>query len=170
MAPAIKQSQRRSIRLKDYDYSQEGAYFVTMRTRKKSCVLGKVLGGEMQLNRYGHIVNECWGQIPTHFPNVEIDGFVAMPNHIHGIVAIVDNCKGTACRAPTEMIERFGKPTACSLPTIVRSFKSAVTRRINALRQTQGVQVWQRNYYEHVIRNEDDLNEIRRYILDNPVK
>jgi REP element-mobilizing transposase RayT len=156
--------------LKDYDYSQAGAYFMTICTHSHKCLFGEIVSGATQLNKFGNVVNKCWLEIPHHFPNVEVDAFAIMPNHIHGIMSIVDNCRGTACRAPTEMIERFGKPTACSLPTIVRSFKSAATKRINALRKTPGARIWQRNYYEHVIRNEDDLNEIRQYILDNPVK
>jgi len=157
---------RRSIRLKDYDYCQEGAYFVTICTHSHKCLFGEIVSGATQLNRFGNVVNKCWLEIPHHFPNVEIDTFVVMPNHFHGILVIHD-CRGTACRAPTE---KFGRPTPRSLPTIIRSFKSAVTKRINALRKTPGARLWQRNYYEHVIRNEDDLNEIRQYILDNPVK
>jgi len=165
LAPDIKQ--RRSIRLNDYDYSQEGAYFVTICTHRHKFLFGKIVDSAIQLNRLGNVVNKCWLEIPHHFPNAEVDAFVIMPNHIHGIVSIVDNCRGTACRAPTE---KFGRPAPNSLPTIIRSFKSAVTKRINSLRQTPGARLWQRNYYEHVIRNETDLNDIRQYILDNPVK
>jgi putative transposase len=161
---------RRSIRLTDYDYSQEGAYFVTICAHSHKCLFGKIVDGVMRLNRFGNVVNKCWLEIPHHFPNMEIDTFIIMPNHFHGIVAIVDNRRGTACRAPTKMIERFGKPTTCSLPTIVRSFKSAATKRINVVRGTPGARLWQSNYYEHVIRNETDLNDIRQYLLDNPVK
>jgi len=100
--------------------------------------------------------------------NIELDVSVVMPNHFHGILTIVDHCRGTVHRAPT--LEQFGKPTSGSLPTIVRYFKSAVTRRINELRGTPYTPVWQRNYYEHVIRNETDLNEIREYIINNPLK
>ena len=167
LAPDNKQSRRRSVRLKDYDYSQEGAYFVTICTYRKVCILGEIVNAEMRLNKYGNTVSKCWLEIPRHFPNVEIDAFVIMPNHVHGIVNIVDDCRGTACRAPTE---KFGRPTTRSLPTIIRSYKSAVTKRINVLCGTQDTCLWQRNYYEHVIRNEHDLNEIRQYILDNPVK
>ncbi|MBM3155975.1 MAG: transposase [Chloroflexi bacterium] len=159
--------QRRSICLKDYDYSQEGAYFVTICMQDKVCVLGEVVNGEMQLNKYGQVVDGCWLEIPRHFQDIGIDAFVVMPNHVHGIAMIIDKCRGTACRAPTE---KFGHPTPKSLPTIIRSFKSAVTNRINALRGTPGAPFWQRNYYEHVIRNETDFNDIRQYILDNPIK
>jgi len=159
LAPDREESQRRSIRLQDYDYSQEGTYFVTI------CTYNKVFLFENDKIR--NIAQQCWLEIPEHFPNVKVDAFVIMPNHIHGIVSIVDNCRGTACRAPTE---KFGRPTPRSLPTIIRSFKSAVTKRVNALRGTPGARLWQHNYYEHVIRNEHDLNDTRQYILDNPVK
>ena len=91
-----------------------------------------------------------------------------MPNHFHGILTIIGDGEGTARRAPT--MERFGKPTSGSLPTIVRAFKSAVTKRINELCGTPGASMWQRNCYEHVIRSETDLAEIREYIADNPLK
>jgi len=129
--------------------------------------LGDVVNGEMRLNELGQVVKSEWLKTAEIRDNVKLDAFVIMPNHIHGIVVITDNCRGTACRAPTE---QFGKPTPGSLSTIVRSFKSAVTKRINEMRHTPGIPIWQRNYYEHVIRNEDDLNEIREYILNNPLR
>ena len=162
--------QRRSIRLKDYDYSQAGAYFVTMCTHKKECVLGNVINGEMQLNECGRAVKEEWVKTAEIRNNVELDVSVVMPNHFHGILAIVDDCRGTARCAPTVGNRQFGKMTSASVPAIIRSFKSAVSRRINELRGTPRTPIWQRNYYEHVIRNEDDLNEIREYIVNNPLK
>jgi len=154
--------QRRLIRLQGYDYSQPGAYFVTI------CTYNGVLLFEDEAIRT--IAERCWLEIPHHFTTVELDEWVVMPNHLHGIVAIVDDGRGTACRAPTPIYERFGKPTSGSLPTIVRSFKSAATKRINQMRHTPGAPLWQRNYYEHIIRNEDELNRLREYILDNPVQ
>jgi len=91
-----------------------------------------------------------------------------MPNHIHSIIILVDGGRGTLQRAPTA--EQFGKPTSDSIPTIVRLFKSATTKRINELRNTPGIPIWQRNYYEHIIRSEESLNRIRQYILDNPAR
>ena len=168
MSHNLAKHQRRSIRLKDYDYSQAGAYFVTLCIRNKECILGKVVDGEMMLNAYGRLVEEEWIKTADMRRNVGLDVFVVMPNHFHGILAIVDKCRGTVHRAPTQ--EQFAKPTSGSLPTIVRYFKSAVTRRINELRGIPYKPVWQRNYYEHVIRNENDLNEIREYIVNNPLK
>jgi REP element-mobilizing transposase RayT len=158
---------RLSIRLKDYDYSQNSAYFVTICTHNCRRLFGKAVIEKIQLNVYGRTVTECWDEIPRHFKNVILDEFTVMPNHVHGILSILDG-RGTACRVPT--VERFGSPVVNSLPTIVRSFKSAVTNRINKIGRTPGTLVWQRNYYEHVIRNEDKLNEIRQYIQFNPLK
>ena len=91
-----------------------------------------------------------------------------MPNHFHGIIYIESTRRGTARRAPT--IEQFGKPSTNSLPTIVRSFKSAVTKQINQSCDMPGTPIWQRNYYEHIIRDEISLNKIREYIINNPIK
>ncbi len=165
---------RRSVRLKDYDYSQAGAYFITICTHDRECVFGNVVEGDVILSEYGRVVEAEWVKTANIRNNVELDIFVAMPNHFHGVLIIVGggNCtgRGTARRASTAMSERFGKPTSGSLPTIVRSFKSAVTRRINELRGTPRAPVWQRSYYEHVVRGEDDLDEIRKYIMSNPLK
>jgi REP element-mobilizing transposase RayT len=155
---------RNSNRLHDYDYSQEGMYFVTICAQDRACLFGDIRDGEMVLNEYGQCALRCWQAIPDHFNDTDVDEIMIMPNHVHGIVVI--GCRGTACRAPTK--ERFGKPVAGSLPTIIRSFKSAVTKQINAIRGTSGQPIWQRNYYEHVIRDERDLYRIRQYIITNP--
>ncbi|MDI6839800.1 MAG: transposase [bacterium] len=155
--------QRKSIQLKGYDYSQSRAYFVTVCIHNKECLLGNIADGQMQLNEYGHIVVECWNTISDHFNNVQLDGSVMMPNHIHGILMIVDNCRDTPCHVSTG--EQFGKPTRGSLPTIIRSFKSVVTKRINEMRNISCIPIWQSRYYEHIIRNEKSLNKIREYII-----
>jgi REP element-mobilizing transposase RayT len=159
MTQEMPPHRRRSIRLRQYDYAQGGAYFVTICTQSRAFLL--------QNAAIRDIAEQCWSQIPAHFPMVELDEWVVMPNHLHGIV-VFGICWGRECRAPT--VQRFARPTPCSLPTIIRSFKSAATRQVNALRHTPGAPVWQRNYYEHVVRNEDDLNEIRQYLLNNPVQ
>jgi len=153
------QRQRRSIRLKDYDYTQAGAYFATICTQKKASILGTVKNGETILNIYGQVVAECWRWLTKQYPYVELDEWVVMPNHMHGIIIL---CRGGSRTAPTGNYKPLGR--------LIGAFKTTSTKRINALRGTRGVPVWQRNYYEHVIRNEDDLNEIQQYILDNPVK
>ncbi len=120
------------------------------------------------MNEFGQVVQEEWLKTAELRPDVELGTAVVMPNHFHGIIVINDDCRGTARRAPT--VSRFGKPVAGALSTIIRSYKSAVTKRINEIRRTPGMAVWQPNYYEHIIRNEDDLKKIHDYILYNPAK
>ena len=161
---------RRSIRLKGYDYSQAGAYFITICTQDRACLFGDVVDGEMRLNDVGGMVHDEWLRTADMRPNVELDAFVVMPNHFHGIIILHPDGRGTLQRTPTTTVEQFGKPTSNTVPTIVRLFKSASTKRINEHRGTPGVSVWQRNYYEHIIRNEESLNRIRQYIYENPAR
>jgi len=163
-----KQPHRRPLRLQQYDYSQVGAYFITICVHNRQHLFGNIADGQMHLNDAGCVAEQCWIEIPRHFNFIELDEFVVMPNHMHGIIVISDIRRGTACRAPT--LEQFGKPVPGSLPTIIRSFKSAVTRTVNTIRDTPGIPLWQRNYYEHVIRDEDALNRIREYIITNPMR
>ncbi|OGQ81235.1 MAG: transposase [Deltaproteobacteria bacterium RIFCSPLOWO2_12_FULL_60_19] len=157
---------RRSIRIRGYDYLQGGMYFVTICTRDRESLFGEVVDGGMRLNPCGEIARICWAEIPEHFPHAVLDLFVVMPNHIHGIVVV-----GARHAVPLQSSpECFGKPIAGSIPTVVRSFKSAVAKRVNALRGTPGIPVWQRNYYEHVVRDEESLNRIRQYVADNPTR
>ena len=159
---------RRSIRLKGYDYTQAGAYFVTICTQGRECLFGQVVEGKMRVNPFGEIVVWAWNDLPNHNPHVELDAFVVMPNHVHGIVLIVDDLVGAGSEpAPTMAMvttRRHG------LPEIVRQFKTFSARRINALRGTPGATVWQRNYYEHIIRNDHSLQRIREYITTNPLR
>ena len=175
---------RRSIRLKGYDYADQGAYFVTICTWNRECLLGDIINGAMQLNEYGEIADVCLKGIPKHFACVNMDSMIVMPNHVHLILIINDDgngkernsvrrgvfCRGVACYAPTDDINYYSEisPKRKSLPTIIRSYKSAVTKQINILRNHPRMPVWQRNYYEHVIRHEKDLNWIRQYIINNP--
>jgi putative transposase len=164
---------RRSIRLPGWDYTRTGAYFVTIVTYQRETLFGAIVDGEMVLSESGRIVAEEWERTAVVRPYVRLDEFVVMPNHIHGILVITDeHGRGTATRRgmapPCPYVGKFGKPIAGSLPTIVRAFKSAVAKRINERRGTPGVPVWQRNYYEHIVRNERELNAIRQYIRDNP--
>jgi putative transposase len=170
---------RKSIRLPGYDYSQAGAYYVTIVTFHRDCLFGEIVNKEMILNDLGKITDECWRAIPEHFPFVELGVHVVMPNHMHGIIAINDDHRadantsarrGAIYRAPTfraPIIEQFGKPTVGSLPTIVRTYKAAVTRLIGRKHNTTGI--WQRNYYEHIIRDEKDLQNKTDYIEANPM-
>lgn len=154
---------RRSIRLQEYDYAQAGGYFVTIVTYQRDLLFGEIVDEEMMLNDFGKIADECWRAIPEHFPNVELGAYVVMPNHVHGIITITDG-RGTIYRAPTQ--EQFQKPVTGSIPTIIRTYKSAVTRLIGREHNTTGI--WQRNYYEHIIRNHEDWDRIHRYIESNP--
>ncbi len=160
---------RRSIRLKGFDYTQVGAYFVTICTQHRECPFGEVVDGEMQVNVYGRIVQACWDAITMHFPFVAMDAFMVMPNHIHGIIVLNDRPVGARHAVPLRNIERYGNPIPGSIPTIIRSFKSVTTKRINEMRSTPGAPVWQRNYYEHIVRDEETFNLIRQYVADNPL-
>jgi REP element-mobilizing transposase RayT len=128
----------------------------------------------MRFSFWGEIVQEFWLTIPFHFPNVMLDDFVVMPDHLHGILTLLDYA-GAACCAPTKesgtsSIRSIRKLAPSSLPVIIRSYKSAVTKQFNELRKTSRILIWQRGYYEHIIRNESELNRIREYIQNNPLK
>ncbi len=182
---------RRSIRLPGYDYTRAGAYFVTLVTHDRECLFGEIVGGEMRLNTWGEIAREEWFQTAVVRPYVMLrdDEFVVMPNHIHGIIWIVGDCEGNGdddiVGAQRRCAPTWGRGTHAirpirgatptnvipgSLGAIIRAYKSATTKRINALRGTPGASVWQRNYYEHIIRDEEDLQRIRQYIQDNPAR
>ena len=168
---------RRSIRLPNYDYSQVGAYYVTIVVWHREYLFGEVVNGEMVLCKFGLVAQQQWEKLPERFPNTDLGAYKIMPNHMHGIIVIMAG-RGTAGnsngldgepsrRAPTH--EGFQKPVKGSFPTIIRSYKSSVSYRINLMRGMDGVPVWQRNYYEHVIRNEKDLQNKTDYIESNPM-
>ena len=162
---------RRSIRLQGYDYAQAGAYFVTICTQNRECLFGDVVDGAMRLNEFGEIVRLTWEDLPNHVANIVLDAFVVMPNHAHGVIFITDSVVVGAGSepAPTEPAPtQHTQPRRYPLPEIIRQFKTFSARRINELRGTPGISVWQRNYYEHIIRDDESLNRIRRYILENP--
>lgn len=128
----------------------------------------------MIVNNMGELVQKCWSDIPVHFPNVDLDEYIIMPNHFHGILFIIDDDDVEPQHAVSQRHatppRKFGEMISHSLPTIVRSFKSAVTNHINTYRSTPGHLVWQRNYWERIIRDDDELNRIREYIINNPLK
>ena len=157
---------RKSIRLTGYDYTQNGAYFITICTYKKQCWFGNIVDGKMQSNYLGKIVLNFWQALPNRFFNLKIDTFIIMPNHLHGIL-ILENL---AHASENHNAEQFGKPIAGSIPTVIRSFKSAVTKRINTMRSGTYPPIWQRNYYESIIRNEAVLDAVRAYINNNPLQ
>jgi REP element-mobilizing transposase RayT len=152
---------RRSIRLPTYDYSQGGAYFITICAHDRHCLFGRVIDAQMQVNELGAIIEEEWFQSPT-VRRIVLDAFVVMPNHVHGIVFI--DSVGATGRSPAAS----SGPRRGSLSSFVGSFKAAATRRIKALSLTPDSPVWQRNYYEHIIRDDKSLDAIREYIDNNP--
>jgi REP element-mobilizing transposase RayT len=157
--------QRRTIRLQGYDYTSAGLYFITICTHQRQCLFGEIVDGEMRLNEYGQIVSEEWMRSTDIRQEIDFDAWVIMPNHMHGIVVInppdtTPPPVGAHGRAPLPCApQRIGiayrKPR--SLSSFVAGFKSATTKRINILRHAAGTPVWQRNYYEHVIRDETSL-------------
>jgi len=172
---------RRSIRLKDYDYSQPGSYFVTLCTHGHECLFGDITDGEMVLNDMGIIVHDEILKTESIRDNIEIDKYVIMPNHVHLIVVIY--LVGANGGSPQIIDDQLNRAHGCaplhnsrfslkpkSIGSFIAGFKSAATKRINIHRTTPSVSVWQRNYYEHIIRDERELNKIRRYVINNPAK
>lgn len=186
--------QRRSMRLPGYDYRSAGAYFVTICAHQRACLFGTVVDGVMRLSAAGQRVDRCWHTLPDHFPSVALDAWMVMPNHVHGVIVIRDGGGPNDAVAPTTVGARhavpllhavplphavpqhrtiraaFGQPIPGSLSTIIRSFKSAATRLVNQHRETPSARVWQRGYYEHIIRDEASLASIRDYIATNPAR
>lgn len=154
---------RRSTRLPGYDYASPGAYFVTVCAYRRECTL--------DVPELRTVLEETWRQTPLHFPHVTTDSLVVMPNHVHGIVWVLERgvVVGAQHAAPLPVQPRLAVRPG-SLGAIVRSFKSASARRVNELRHTPGARVWQRNYYERVIRDEDELSRIREYVRLNPLQ
>ena len=153
---------RKSLRLPEYEYSSAGAYFITLCCNNRRCLFGDNIDAQVRLNPLGEICGEAWREIPDHFSAVELDEYVIMPNHLHGILLIKDERARHA--SPLQ-------PQGNDLPKlghVVASFKSVVSRRIRRLPGSAELKIWQRNYYEHVIRNNVSLNEIRTYIANNP--
>lgn len=199
---------RRTIRLQGYDYASSGAYFITICTHQRECLFGEIVDGEMRLNALGQMVHACWQRLPFHFPNLTLDAFVVMPNHVHGILALVDPPgRGAALGQGSEHLTDDSYPNATPHPrdnpepgvafgqemvqnhqdqlpnaaplrphlisgsvgAMILNFKSVTTRSINRIRRSPGSPVWQRNYYDHIIRNEESWQFIRQYIHNNPL-
>lgn len=164
---------RQSIRLGGYDYSQPGAYFITICTQHRECNLGEIINGKMKFTVRGFIVYEFWLKIPHHFPNVELDQFVIMPNHIHGIIVINDelldkhDSKGGDDTKGGETPPLRKKIT---LGQIIAYYKYQTTKIINKIDETPGLRIWQRNYYDRIIRHQKILDIARQYIFQNPLR
>jgi len=155
--------QRKNIRLKDYDYSSAGAYMVTICANGRiTPVFGTLSNGKIELSEIGRVTEKAWLKIPEHFPGVSLDEWIIMPDHVHGILLF----SGEACLAPTTASTDRKLP---GLGAVVGSFKSAVTREARNCGVSRGP-FWQRGYYEHVIRDEAELDRVRDYILTNPLR
>ncbi|RUS99428.1 transposase [Trichormus variabilis] len=124
---------RRSIRLKNYDYTEQGAYFITICTKNKQCIFGDIKQGEIKLNLLGTVARDYWQEIPQHFPHIKLDVFVIMPNHIHGILWIIEKIK------TVNQQRNFGEMIPGSIPCVIRSYKSAVTKKINQIWHQTGI-------------------------------
>ena len=152
---------RRSVRLYGYDYSQCGAYFVTICVNNRKWLFGDIVDGNMQLNEIGVMVKHVWECLPQQYPYVSINEFVVMPNHFHGVLMIADDLDRLNR-------ERFKPHARKSVGRLVGMFKMVTTKGFNETRRTSGEKIWQRNYYEHIIRDEDDYLRIFWYIKTNP--
>ncbi len=151
---------RKSIRLKEYDYSQPGAYFVTICSKDHGNAFGTIAGTRFRLNQYGNIVAGCIVSLPNHFPWATMDTFVIMPNHIHCIIILEHDAPQVSDLLPSGSV----------LGRIVGYLKYQSSKQINSIHNTPGETIWQRNYYEHIIRNEEELRRVRQYIEDNPAR
>jgi REP element-mobilizing transposase RayT len=163
---------RRSVRLKGYDYSQAGAYFVTIVAWQREMLFGEIVDGDLVLNELGEIVREEWERTAFVRPNVELGEYIIMPNHVHGILVFVDDMAGATRVGASRRLAPTDKTTLQpnSLGSVIAQFKSIVTKRINGLQNVTGRPVWQRNYYEHIIRDEREMDRIARYIESNPLR
>jgi len=188
---------RHSIRLQGYDYAQPGVYFITIVAHDRKCLFGEIVNGNMRMNECGEMAQQCWLEIPNHFPQTQLDEYIIMPDHIHGIIIINDfpivgaknfsplpfdpsprscqsspqpsepspNNMGTKIFSPLPNTTPFRSPSQ-TIGSIVRGFKIGVTKWMHQNTDIQNI--WQRNYYEHIIRNDDELHRIRQYIRNNP--
>jgi putative transposase len=164
-----KLPQRRSVRIRGFDYAQTGSYFVTICAARRGDIFGRVIDGHVVLNELGQIIDTCWKAIPAHFVRVMIDESIIMPDHIHGILQI-DSEDAAVPQAVRASISRFSQPQSGSLGSIVRSFKAAVTRNHHRSQLYAGDSLWQRGFYERVLRNNEEYQAIRHYIAWNPVR
>lgn len=147
-----------STRLQNWNYASDGWYYITICTKGHKNSLGEIENGTMQLNEYGRIAEQCWFDLPNHYPNLILDEFVVMPDHLHGIM-IIDNKRKPDATANQHGIFEF-----------VRAFKTFSTRRMNELDNTAGKSRWQTRFHDHIIHNEQELHRIREYILNNPIE
>jgi len=178
MRPEPSLPRRRSVRLRSLDYSESHAYFLTICVQDRRPLLGRIVGTGIVLSEIGRVVDACWRDIPSHFPRVELATHIVMPDHLHGIIILREpQADGTVIAkdqrrarhaVPLREPDRaFAAPTVGSIPTIVGAFKAAVSHRVK--RRNAG-SIWQRGYYEHVIRDEEEFWKTCAYIRTNPAR
>ncbi len=172
-----------STRLKNWDYSSNGYYYITICVKNRECLFGEIINKEMELNEYGKIVEFCWHDLINHYKNIQLDQFVVMPNHIHGIM-VIDNDMSVGLDIIDGIditVETGFKPVSTTNPVstnnkhhglfeFVRALKTFSARRINELRKTPGIPVWQTRFYDRIVRDENELINVRKYIGNNPAK
>jgi putative transposase len=168
----VRSPERRSPRLTGFDYSEAGAYFVTVCTAGRRCILGNIVQGKIVLSAAGEVVQECWKEIPVHFPHVRTHAFQVMPNHVHGIVEILHKgmCRGGV--SPPLSPSRGGETPplhGVTLGNVVAFFKYQATRRINVIRETPGRKVFQRSFHDRIIREDTEYFFVEQYISLNPI-
>jgi putative transposase len=167
---------RSSLRLKGHDYSQPGEYFVTICTADRKCVLGGIVDGKMRLSEIGKIVDVCWRQVPDHFPNTKVGAFQIMPNHVHGIFQIKENTRRGEVTSPIKGGPQISKKCDGTSPVrkvtlgnVVAYFKYQATKHINEMSGTPAKKIFQRSFYDHIIRDDVDQFFIEQYIELNPI-
>jgi len=173
--------QRKSIRLKGYDYAQAGLYFITICVQNKACLFGNIVNNEMILNEYGQIAHAEWIKTAKIRPYVELGEFIVMPNHLHGIICLsgrgvlhTPKINAPETNATKTCVQNEGvcntplRSSSQTIGAILRGYKSAVTKQLGLFNFNQ--KFWQRNYYEHIIRNEQSHQRIADYIINNPAK
>ncbi len=160
------------MRLRGWDYTSDGAYFVTVCSQHRVCLFGEICGVTMQINDLGLVVAETWQWLTSQYAYVALDKWCVMPNHLHGLLIITG--RGGSRAAPTtggigaaagEHVER-GKP----IGQLIGAFKTVSTKRVNTLRGTRGEMLWQRNYWEHIVRDDAEMDDLRAYIRNNPAQ
>ena len=162
---------RRSLRLSGYDYRQDGIYFITLCTYQNAKLFGAVYDGEMTLSELGEIVSEEWRRIPKIRKDIKLDHFAVLPNHFHGLVVIDKRREEAAAACKSAQPSKESRTLLSgSLGVVIGQFKLAVGRQARRRQLHPRKTIWQRNYYDHIVRSEDSLNEIRRYIIENPAR
>ena len=169
-----KPIRRRSIRLGGYDYASPGAYFITLVAHQRLCLFGTIRDGEMELSTLGRIVEEKYQAIPGHLDNVELGEYVVMPNHVHGIIILHDVPRRGVVSTPANDSKKGDETSSLpiKLPTlgqVVAYYKYQSTKQVNSVMDSPGAQLWQRNYYDHIIRNDKEHARIYAYIASNPI-